>query len=245
MPSGALPPSSCIRGPEPGDQIVGWCGLARVRFRLAGRGRGLVAACFASLGVMLQRAGLGSDPVLADAATRAGALQTVILQYTVATLAAGIVAWVCIPDSSPEELERGRSSWPAIRIVLFGMRAVWLTAVIVTCAYAGYKEIDSFSGYAYEVLGMNKADAAGFTANASYIRLVAACNRSGGPVKGGCGRPIEMGLSGAPIDPCVGAIAACVEARSPPGPLCSIVSPGSGSQSRARVAGIRSDSCLP
>ena len=54
------------------------------------------------------------------------------------------------------------------------MRAVWLTAVIVTCAYAGYKEIDYYSGYAFDVLGMNEADAAGFTANASYIRLVAA-----------------------------------------------------------------------
>ena len=142
-------------------------------FGLLDGGRGLVAACFASLGVMLLRAGLGSDPRLADAATRAGALQTVILQYTVATLAAGIIAWVCIPDSSPEELEHGRNSWPAIRTV-FGMRAVWLTAVIVTCAYAGYKGIDYYSGYAFDVLGMNEADAAGFTANASYIRLVAA-----------------------------------------------------------------------
>ena len=142
-------------------------------FGLLDGGRGLVAACFASLGVLLLRAGLGSDPALADAATRSGALQTVILQYTAATLAAGIVAWVCIPDSSPEELEHGRNSWPAIRTV-FGMRAVWLTAVIVTCAYVGYKGIDYYSGYAYDVLGMNEADAAGFTANASYIRLVAA-----------------------------------------------------------------------
>ena len=142
-------------------------------FGLLDGGRGLVAACFASLGVMLLRAGLGGDPALADAATRAGALQTVILQYTVATLAAGIVAWVCIPDSSAEELERGRNSWPAIRTV-FGMRPVWLTAVIVTCAYAGYKGIDYYSGYAYDVLGMNEADAAGFTANAGYLRLVAA-----------------------------------------------------------------------
>ena len=142
-------------------------------FGLLDGGRGLVAACFASLGVLLLRAGLGSDPALADAASRSSALQTVILQYTVATLAAGVVAWVCIPDSSPKELEHSRNSWPAIRTV-FGMRAVWLIAVIVTCAYVGYKGIDYYSGYAYDVLGMNEADAAGFTANASYIRLIAA-----------------------------------------------------------------------
>lgn len=142
-------------------------------FGLLDGGRGLAAAGFASLGVMLLRAGLGHDPGLADAATRAGALQTVVLQYTLATLAAGTVAWLCIPDSSPKELEHVPNSWPAIRTV-FGMRVVWLIAVIVTCAYVGYKGIDYYSGYAYDVLGMNEADAAGFTANASYIRLVAA-----------------------------------------------------------------------
>ena len=142
-------------------------------FGLLDGGRGLVAAAFASLGVMLLRSGLGNDPALADAGARAGALQSVISQYMIATLAAGIVAWLCIPDSSPTELEHGRNSWPAIRTV-FGMRAVWLIAVIVTCAYVGYKGVDYYSGYAYDVLGMNEADAAGFTANASYIRLVAA-----------------------------------------------------------------------
>ena len=142
-------------------------------FGLLDGGRGLASAAFASLGVMLLRAGLGYDPALADAATRAGALQTVVLQYTLATLAAGIVAWLCVPDSSPAELEHGRNSWSAIRTVC-GMRVVWLIAAIVTCAYVGYKGIDYYSGYAYDVLGMNEADAAGFTANASYIRLVAA-----------------------------------------------------------------------
>ena len=142
-------------------------------FGLLDGGRGLVAAAFASLGVMLLRAGLGYDAALADAATRADALQTVVLQYTLATLATGIVAWLCIPDSPPAELEHGRNSWTAVRTVL-RMRVVWLIATIVTCAYAGYKGIDYYSGYAYDVLGMNEADAAGFTANASYIRLVAA-----------------------------------------------------------------------
>ena len=142
-------------------------------FGLLDGGRGLVAAGFASFGVMLLRTGLGYDPALADAATRTAALQTVILQYTLVTLAAGIIAWLCIPDSSPAELEHGRNSWPAIRAVI-RMRVVWLIAVIVTCAYVGYKGIDYYSGYAYDVLGMNEADAAGFTATASYIRLVAA-----------------------------------------------------------------------
>ena len=42
---------------------------------------------------------------------------------------------------------------------VFGMRAVWLVAVIVTCAYVGYKGIDYYSGHACNMLGTNEADA--------------------------------------------------------------------------------------
>ncbi len=142
-------------------------------FGLLDGGRGLAAAGFASLGVMLLRSGLGSDRGLSDAAARADALQLVVIQYTLVTLAAGIVAWLCIPDSPPDELVRGQARWLSMRAVL-GRREVWLIAVVVTCAYVGYKGIDYYSGYAYDVLGMSQVDAAGFAANASYIRLVAA-----------------------------------------------------------------------
>ena len=54
----------------------------------------------------------------------------------VATLAVGLFAGLCVADSGPAELEHGRNSWPAVRSV-FGMRAVWLIAVIVTCADLG------------------------------------------------------------------------------------------------------------
>ena len=53
--------------------------------------------------------------------------------------------------------------------IRFGMWAGRLIAVIVTCAYVGYKEIDCDSGCAYGMLGMNEADLAGFTASSSYI----------------------------------------------------------------------------
>ena len=142
-------------------------------FGLLDGGRGLAAAGFASLGVMLLRSGLGSDRGLSDAAARADALQLAVIQYTLVTLAAGIAAWLCIPDSAPDELVRGRARWLSMQAVL-GRREVWLIAVVVTCAYVGYKGIDYYSGYAYDILGMSQVDAAGLAANASYIRLVAA-----------------------------------------------------------------------
>lgn len=54
------------------------------------------------------------------------------------------------------------------------MHALWLTAVILTCAYVGYMRVDYYSGYADDILGMNETDAAGLAANAGSIRLVAA-----------------------------------------------------------------------
>ena len=91
----------------------------------------------------------------------------------VAIVAAGLVAWLCVADSGPAELEHGRNSWPAMRSVL-GMRAVWVIAVIVTCAYVEYEGVDCCSGHVYDVLGRNEADAVGFSASASWIWLVAA-----------------------------------------------------------------------
>jgi nitrate/nitrite transporter NarK len=50
---------------------------------------------------------------------------------------------------------------------------VWAQAMIVVCAYCGYKGLDNFSLYAVEVLDMSELDAARLTALAAYIRVVA------------------------------------------------------------------------
>lgn len=165
--------------------LLFWCALIRATriwggqleqgrgFGLLDGGRGLIAALFASAGVALLRFGLGGDPSLADATERAAALQAVILYYTIGTIVAAMAVWWCIPDSTPVRDERRPQTWPFLRRV-FGIRVVWLQAVIVVCAYSGYKGLDNYSLYAYDVLGMNEADAAGFSATATYIRPLAA-----------------------------------------------------------------------
>ena len=56
------------------------------------------------------------------------------------------------------------------------MRAprVWAQAMVVVCAYCGYKGLDNYSLYAVQVLGMSELDAARFTAATAYIRPIAA-----------------------------------------------------------------------
>lgn len=74
---------------------------------------------------------------------------------------------------------------------VFEMWAVWLIiAVVVACAYGGYKRVGYYSGYAYDVLRLKEADAPDLTAYASYIRLIVAL----GPDTWGIGRYRTDGL---------------------------------------------------
>lgn len=143
-------------------------------FGMLDGGRGLVGGLSALCGVLVLRAGIGGDPELADAAQRAAALQGVIGFYTVATAMAALVVWYCLPESaaeSPVRRERERPVFPAV----FRIRAVWLIAALVCCAYCGYKGIDFYSLYAFDVLGMDEVQAAGLAAMATtYVRPVAA-----------------------------------------------------------------------
>ena len=162
-----------------------WCALIRATRSWGGRfaqgrgfglldaGRGLAGASFASVGVLVFSAVIGPEPSLATPTERAGALQMIILYYTLATLAAGIAVWWWIPDPVSRERVRASSAWSDVRAVL-GTRSVWLQAVIVVCAYSGYKALDNYSLYAYDVLGMNETEAAAFTATFVYSRPFAA-----------------------------------------------------------------------
>lgn len=162
-----------------------WCALIRATRSWGGRfaqgrgfglldgGRGLAGASFASVGVLVFSTGIGPNPSLATGAERAAALQMVILYYTLVTLAAAIAVWRWIPDTVPGERVRASSAWSDVRAVL-GTRSVWLQAVIVVCAYSGYKALDNYSLYAYDVLGMNETEAAAFTATFVYTRPFAA-----------------------------------------------------------------------
>lgn len=129
---------------------------------------------------MLLLTSLGHDSALADSATRADTLPThgrKSASTRVANVAAGFVASLRIPQSSPAELGHGRNAWPALRTV-FGMPLVWPIAVIASCVAVGYKAVDYYCGYAYDVLAMSEADAAAFSTTASYILVVVA--KSGG-----------------------------------------------------------------
>ena len=142
-------------------------------FGILDGGRGLVAAGFASLAVIVFGWFFPAEAELVTAPVRLAALKSVIYFYTAATLTAGLLCWIAIPDE-----ESSRGSTPAKTFKGIGevlrTRSVWVQAIVVVCAYCGYKGLDNYSLYAVQVLGMSELDAPRFTTATAYIRPIAA-----------------------------------------------------------------------
>jgi len=142
-------------------------------FGILDGGRGLVAAGLASFAVIAFGWSFPAEADLVTAGERLAALRSVIHFYTAATLAAGFLCWVSIPDDERARRPSRAKAYKGMGEV-FRTRSVWAQAMIVVCAYCGYKGLDNYSLYAVQVLGMSELDAARFTAATAYIRLVAA-----------------------------------------------------------------------
>jgi sugar phosphate permease len=143
-------------------------------------GRGLLAAVLASIAVLcfglLFPEGYGA----ATFEEKKEALRAVIYGYTAVTAAIGIFVWFAISDGNPgdeAELKEWKPEqeklWVHILRVL-RMPAVWLQAVIVMCAYVGYKGFDNYSLFAVEGYGLDEVEAARIVALGSWMRPVAA-----------------------------------------------------------------------
>ena len=158
------PPSAVL------DHVVGadpgLIALVRVEF----------AAAFAVFAVAILSAYMPADmsqdmQLISDTERRQG-FRAVIVLYSAATAFAGCLTWFVVP--------RSLGSGNALVTPLVGMLAVlrrpivWAQALVVVCAYCGFKGSDNYSLYAAQVLGMDEVAAAKFTAYASYLRPVGA-----------------------------------------------------------------------
>ena len=145
-------------------------------FGILDGGRGLVAAAFAVFAVAVlsayMPADMSQDMQLINDTERRQGFRAVILLYSAATAFAGCLTWFVVP--------RSLGSGNTLVTPLVGMLAVlqrpivWAQALVVVCAYCGFKGSDNYSLYAAQVLGMDEVAAARFTAYASYLRPVGA-----------------------------------------------------------------------
>ncbi|MDH3207180.1 MAG: MFS transporter [Gemmatimonadota bacterium] len=138
-------------------------------------GRSLLAAVIASATVLIFALVLPSDVASATPEQRAEAFRTVIWVFTGMTLCIGLLVWLVVPDDEPEALSEDgpRLTTAGVRYAS-RMPKVWLQAVIVVCAYAGYKATDDFSLLARDALGFDEVQASGIGTLSFWIRAIAA-----------------------------------------------------------------------
>lgn len=136
-------------------------------------GRGLLTAVTGSLMVAIYASLLPRDVESADLAVRAEALRRVILILSAMGCGAALLVWFALPHRQRPEDRKERLSLHGVRRVV-KLPAAWLQALIILCAYVGFKATDDFSLYAREVLHLDEVDAAKAGTVSLWVRPVAA-----------------------------------------------------------------------
>ncbi len=143
-------------------------------FGLLEGGRGLLAVTLASVGVLLFE---WSFPVGYDNATlleKQNTFRLVIYGYTGITILTGIFIWFSLNSSAntPRKDLSDRTHPIHLTHLLHVVRipAVWLQAIIVLCAYIGYKGVDHLSLYAVDGYDYDAIEAAKLITIAAWIR---------------------------------------------------------------------------
>ncbi len=143
-------------------------------FGLLDGGRGFVAAAIGSISVAIFALAMPADVASGSAQQRTEAFQQVIVVFAAITLAASLLVWLTLPAQQEQSEEPNQKfRWGGI-LHVSSMPTVWLQAIIVVCAYVGYKGLDDVSLYAHEALGFDEVQAAQTSTVSMWVRPFAA-----------------------------------------------------------------------
>lgn len=144
-------------------------------FGLLDGGRGLVAASFGTLGVIIFSMFITSQLSEAGLEERKEAFKYVILVSSGIITFVGILilAFLKINTSGSDSIIRKtwKETFANYKIVI-KIPAVWLLMIIILCAYVGYKITDVFSLYAKEVMLYDEIESAEVGTYLLYIRPI-------------------------------------------------------------------------
>lgn len=141
-------------------------------FGILDGGRGLFAALLAAFAVLVFGALMPDDVSSATNVQRAQGLRGIIYVYTLVTAAAGVLCWLFVRERDVE-LPKDTVLWTHIGGVM-RMPRVWLQALIVVCAYVGYKGVDDYALYAVDAFDMDEVQGAQVTTLSAWVRPFAA-----------------------------------------------------------------------
>lgn len=152
-----------------------WGGTQRQgsAYGLLDGGRGLFAALMATVGVAIFATILPADVASATLAERSQALVGTIWVFTFMTAAVGVLVWLAVPADN-RAADEGRAPRKAFGSEVLRMPTVWLQALIVLCAYVGYKSSDDFGLYVRDAFGYDDVAAAKLSTLSFWIRPFAA-----------------------------------------------------------------------
>jgi len=153
-----------------------WGGKSKqgIAFGFLDGGRGLVAAIFGSVGVLIFSLFITKDIELTSIVERREAFKQVIIYTSFAVIAIAVLVFFLLKFNDTEDTKTEKANkitLESFRVVM-KFKAVWLLMIIILCAYYGYKMTDVFSLYAENVMKYNKIESAKVGTYLLYIRPI-------------------------------------------------------------------------
>ena len=150
-----------------------------IAFGFLDGGRGLVAAIFGSVAVLIFSTFITKDIELTSVLERKTAFKQVVTYTAFAVCVVSVLVFLCLRklNNSEDNQTQLKADNPKtlslenFKIVM-QFKAVWLLMVIILCAYFGYKMTDLFSQYAEDVMNYNKIEAAKVGTSLLYMRPI-------------------------------------------------------------------------
>nr|WP_321245547.1 MFS transporter [uncultured Psychroserpens sp.] len=150
-----------------------------IAFGFLDGGRGLVAALFGSVGVLIFSAFITKDIELTSVLERKVAFKQVIIYTAFAICVVSVLVFFFLKNlhSSEEKQIELQVEEPKLLTldnfkIVMKFKAVWLLMIIILCAYYSYKMTNLFSQYAEQVMHYNKIEAAKVGTYLLYMRPV-------------------------------------------------------------------------
>jgi MFS family permease len=156
-------------------RIWGGTNKQGIAFGFLDGGRGLVAALFGSVGVVIFSLFITKDIELTSVEERRIAFKEVITYTSYAVISVGISVYFFLILNFEKAISSEKTS-KLITIENFKLvmkfKAVWLLMIIILCAYYAYKMTNLFSQYAEQVMHYDKLEAAKVGTYLLYMRPI-------------------------------------------------------------------------
>lgn len=146
-----------------------------IAFGFLDGGRGLVAALFGSVGLIIFSLFITKDIELTSFTERQEAFKQVIIYTSIAICFVSILVFFFLkrlnPSEASETISATKLTFDDFKIVI-KIPSVWLLMIIILCAYTGYKATDLFTLFATDVMKYDAIKSAGVGTSLLYFRPI-------------------------------------------------------------------------